>query len=37
MRNLQFAKDEAKYAVRRTVNKAKLQGRQPDVESETQS
>jgi hypothetical protein len=35
MRNLQFAKDEAKFAVRRTVNKRKLQGRQPDVETET--
>jgi hypothetical protein len=35
MRNLAFAKDEAKFAVRRTLNKASLQGRQPDVETET--
>lgn len=34
MRNLQFAKDEAKFAVRRTINKTKLQGRSPDVETE---
>ena len=35
MRNLAFAKDEAKFAVRRTLNKASLSGRQPDVETET--
>ena len=35
MRNLAFAKDEAKFAVRRTMNKASLRGRQPDVETET--
>jgi hypothetical protein len=35
MRNLAFAKDEAKFAVRRTMNKASLGGRQPDVETET--
>jgi len=35
MRNLAFAKDEAKFAVRRTMNKASLSGRQPDVETET--
>lgn len=34
IRNLQFAKNEAKFAVRRTFNKTSLQGRQPDVESE---
>jgi len=34
MRNLAFAKDEAKFAVRRTINKTKLEGRQPDVETE---
>lgn len=34
MRNLQFAKDEAKFAVKRTINKTKLEGRQPDVETE---
>ncbi|EPE35263.1 C2 (Calcium/lipid-binding, CaLB) [Glarea lozoyensis ATCC 20868] len=35
MRNLQFAKDETKYAVRRTFKKGSLAGRQPDVETET--
>jgi hypothetical protein len=35
MRSLQFAKDEAKFAVRRTMNKTKLEGRKPDVETET--
>jgi hypothetical protein len=35
MRNLAFAKDEAKFAVRRTLNKASLSGRVPDVETET--
>lgn len=34
MRNMQFAKDEAKFAVRRTMKKASLQGRQPGVETE---
>jgi hypothetical protein len=35
MRNLAFAKDEAKFAVRRTMKKGSLSGRQPDVETET--
>lgn len=35
MRNLAFAKDEAKFAVRRTLRKGSLSGRQPDVETET--
>ena len=35
MRNVQFAKDEAKFAVRRTLKKGSLSGRQPDVETET--
>jgi len=35
MRNLQFAKNETKFAVRRTINKGSLQGRKPDVETET--
>ncbi|TVY91336.1 Meiotically up-regulated protein [Lachnellula willkommii] len=35
MRNLAFAKDEAKFAVRRTLKKGSLQGRQPDVGTET--
>jgi hypothetical protein len=35
MRNLAFAKDEAKFAVRRTLKKGSLSGRQPDVETET--
>ncbi|KAL2073399.1 hypothetical protein VTL71DRAFT_10723 [Oculimacula yallundae] len=34
VRNLQFAKNEAKFAVRRAMNKGTLQGRKPDVESE---
>ncbi|KAI9753804.1 MAG: hypothetical protein M4579_004985 [Chaenotheca gracillima] len=34
MRNAQFAKDEAKFAVRRVKNKMALQGREPDVETE---
>ncbi|TAQ89167.1 hypothetical protein B7494_g2507 [Chlorociboria aeruginascens] len=34
MRNLAFAKDEAKFAVRRTIKKGKLQGREPGVQSE---
>jgi hypothetical protein len=34
MRHLQFAKDEAEFAMRRVKNKASLQGRQPDVETE---
>jgi hypothetical protein len=35
MRNAQFAKDEAKFAVRRMKNKMTLKGREPDVETET--
>jgi hypothetical protein len=35
MRNLAFAKDEAKFAVRRTMKMSSLSGRQPDVETET--
>ena len=34
MRNLAFAKDEAKFAVRRIAKKGSLQGRRPDVETE---
>lgn len=34
MRNAQFAKDEAKYAVRRVTKMGSLSGRQPDVETE---
>ncbi|KAI0020399.1 C2 domain-containing protein [Xylariomycetidae sp. FL0641] len=34
MRNVQFAKDEAKYAVRRITKVGSLSGRQPDVETE---
>jgi Ca2+-dependent lipid-binding protein len=34
MRNLAFAKDEAKFAVRRTFKSGGLKGRQPGVESE---
>jgi hypothetical protein len=37
MRNLAFAKDEAKFAVRRTMKKGSLSGRSPDVETETAS
>jgi len=35
VRNLAFAKDEAKYAMRRTMKLGSLSGRQPDVETET--
>ena len=35
MRNLQFAKDEAKFAIRKVRNKGTLTGRKPDVETET--
>jgi hypothetical protein len=35
MRNLRFAKNEAKFAVKKVRNKGTLQGRQPDVETET--
>jgi hypothetical protein len=35
MRNLAFAKDEAKFAVRKTLKKGTLAGRKPDVETET--
>lgn len=34
MRNVQFAKDEAKFAVRRVSKLGALDGRQPDVETE---
>ena len=34
MRNMQFAKDEATFAVRRVLNVGKLNGRAPDVETE---
>lgn len=34
MRNIQFAKDEAKYAVRKVTKMGSLSGRQPDVETE---
>ncbi|KAI8661841.1 hypothetical protein NCS55_01055400 [Fusarium keratoplasticum] len=34
MRNMQFAKDEAKFAVRKVVNLGALDGRKPDVETE---
>ncbi|KAH8811729.1 hypothetical protein F5884DRAFT_728173 [Xylogone sp. PMI_703] len=34
MRNVQFAKDEAKYAVRRTFKLGGLKGREPQVQSE---
>ncbi|KAI0009270.1 hypothetical protein F4779DRAFT_582754 [Xylariaceae sp. FL0662B] len=34
MRNVQFAKDEAKYAARRVTKMGSLSGRQPDVETE---
>ncbi|KAI1439000.1 C2 domain-containing protein [Xylaria sp. CBS 124048] len=34
MRNVQFAKDEAKYAVRRLTKLGALNGRHPDVETE---
>jgi hypothetical protein len=35
MRNLAFAKDEAKFAARRAMKLGRLSGRQPDVETET--
>jgi hypothetical protein len=35
MRNLGFAKDEAKFAARRTMKLGRLSDRQPDIESET--
>ncbi|KAI0376163.1 hypothetical protein F5Y04DRAFT_286201 [Hypomontagnella monticulosa] len=34
LRNAQFAKDEAKFAIRRVTNMGALSGRQPDVETE---
>lgn len=34
MRNVQFAKDEAKFAVRRITKVGSLSGRTPDVETE---
>ncbi|WYZ36748.1 hypothetical protein EsH8_II_000254 [Colletotrichum jinshuiense] len=34
MRNIQFAKDEAKYAVRKVTKLGALNGRKPDVETE---
>ena len=34
MRNVQFAKDEAKYALRKVKNMGALDGRKPDVETE---
>jgi len=34
MRNLAFAKDEAKFAVKKTLGLGKLEGREPGVESE---
>ncbi len=34
MRNIQFAKDEAKFAVRSVLKVGKLDGRSPDVETE---
>ncbi|KAI0799413.1 hypothetical protein GGR55DRAFT_684027 [Xylaria sp. FL0064] len=34
LRNVQFAKDEAKFAVRRLTKVGSLSGRQPDVETE---
>jgi len=35
IRNLAFAKDEAKFMVKKTLKKGTLAGRQPDVETET--
>ena len=35
MRNLAFVRDEAKFAVRRTLKKGSLTGRELDVETET--
>jgi hypothetical protein len=34
MRNLQFAKDETLFAVRRATKLGSLAGRKPDVETE---
>lgn len=34
MRNAQFAKDEATFAVRRALKVGSLSGRKPDVETE---
>ncbi|KAF4121661.1 Ca2+-dependent lipid-binding protein, contains C2 domain [Geosmithia morbida] len=34
MRNVQFAKDEAKFAIRKVTKLGSLSGRQPDVETE---
>lgn len=34
MRNVQFAKDEATFAVRRLTKVGSLSGRSPDVETE---
>ncbi|KAI0121549.1 hypothetical protein F4776DRAFT_221402 [Hypoxylon sp. NC0597] len=34
LRNAQFAKDEAKFAIRRVTHMGSLSGRQPDVETE---
>lgn len=34
MRNVQFAKDEATYAIRRLTKVGSLSGRKPDVETE---
>jgi hypothetical protein len=34
MRNIQFAKDEALYAVRKVRKMGSLNGRTPDVETE---
>ena len=34
MRNVQFVKDEAKFAIRRVTKLGALDGRQPDVETE---
>lgn len=34
MRNAQFAKDEAKYALRKVRTLGSLDGRKPDVETE---
>jgi len=35
LRNMRFAKNEAKFAVKRTLKVGSLSGRQPDVETET--
>lgn len=34
MRNAQFAKDEATFALRRVTHMGSLSGRKPDVETE---